>query len=324
MSLKRKLIVFPNYVVYKTSKDDLEYYQKPNELKFYSELASEYDYVSIIAFWKNKGEDTGFVPQQISNVEFLALGEWGYEMTPLRKVIAYLKAMLKIVAVVCRNDLFYFYFPGSNSLLAGVFARPLRKRYAVYVRNGLSHAGPFYESLYRAVLKRAEFVICTGRGIESDVRNTTERTCQVSPMMSFARSKCTKLSDLVPGETIQLLFIGTLNEGKGIFELLNIAKDLKGRRFDFCLKIIGNGGEDVFGEINRRCNAYGIGNNVEVINFINDPELLREAYAASDIFLYPSNHNEGFPRVIYEAMLTGSLCVAYKLGTYRGFLRSSI
>ena len=316
------LAVFPNFVVYKASEGSTEYYQKPNELNIYRELGASYKRVEIVAFWKLKGEDAGFVSQAEKHVTFSPLGQWGYNMPRFKKFFAYARASLKICNIVLHSKLLYLYLPGANALLAGVFSIIFRKRYAVYVRNGLAHAGKFYEYLYRIVLSRAEFVICTGKGIEDDVRRSAARTYQVSPMMSFPLEQAENIEGKKPHATLQLLYVGTLNEGKGAFELLEIARDLNERDVDFKLNIIGNGSTEIYAELENRIKLYRIERSVDVSEFVSDPSELRLRYIESDMFLYPSNHNEGFPRVIYEAMLLGSLCVAYELTSYRNFLAS--
>ena len=50
------------------------------------------------------------------------------------------------------------------------------------------------------------------------------------------------------------------------------------------------------------------------------PEQLSDLYCQSDLFVFPSYFAEGFPRVLYEAMMFGIPIVTTKMPGLEGFL----
>ena len=89
---------------------------------------------------------------------------------------------------------------------------------------------------------------------------------------------------------------------------------------EFELKIVGNAHEKVRRDLQESIERHDLKARITIIDFISQPEKLKKLYSDSHIFLYPSVHNEGFPRVLYEAMLFGCLIVTYRLDSYSGFL----
>jgi glycosyltransferase involved in cell wall biosynthesis len=129
-------------------------------------------------------------------------------------------------------------------------------------------------------------------------------------------------NDLVPGDADRfrkkfglksrflLVGVGRLHKTKGFQHLLGLTKKLN---FDTQLVIIGN--DDGFGKALKamfRNSARFIGPMPQ--------EKLKDAYAAADIFLLPSDY-ESFGIVALEAMAQGTPVIATRFGGPKDFLK---
>jgi glycosyltransferase involved in cell wall biosynthesis len=120
-------------------------------------------------------------------------------------------------------------------------------------------------------------------------------------MIAFNKNDITK-KELVSKNTFNFLFVGRVEERKGIFELIKIADYLTNAGINFRFHIVGGGvllnklRTDQFqGKINRNLNFIG------QVGSLNE---LRSYYKNTDALIL-TTHDEGFPRVLYEAMIFG-------------------
>ena len=107
---------------------------------------------------------------------------------------------------------------------------------------------------------------------------------------------------------VNVLFVGSLQEGKGVLEVIKTAKHLKDRgaaaRFQFIL--VGRWFSDAF-----RQQSLDLVKTLDVSEMVDFPgqktgEEKWEAFAAADIFFFPSHYAaEAFPIVIIEALGAG-------------------
>jgi len=104
-------------------------------------------------------------------------------------------------------------------------------------------------------------------------------------------------TDLPSTDNTVLTFIGRIEKGKGLFDLLESVDRLNHK--DLTLYIIGDGGQaDAVAEEIRRRN---LGETVHMLGYRTDiPAILN----ISNVFVLPS-HREGTPRVITEALAAG-------------------
>jgi glycosyltransferase involved in cell wall biosynthesis len=99
----------------------------------------------------------------------------------------------------------------------------------------------------------------------------------------------------------KILFVGRLDIEKGLLELLKAISNLLLKGHNVSLDLVGDGGD--LGVIESEIQILGLTNIVTLNGSIQNGALLKEFYYRADIFVLPSYH-EGFPRVIYEAMLS--------------------
>ncbi len=103
-----------------------------------------------------------------------------------------------------------------------------------------------------------------------------------------------------------VLFVGRLDEGKGLFDLLKAQSQLGDATR---LYLVGSGTlED---DLRESADTLGIADDVEFVGAVPHDEIHRY-YAAADIFCLPSYH-EGFPIVNMEALASGCALVSTQI-----------
>jgi glycosyltransferase involved in cell wall biosynthesis len=317
------VLVFPNYHVSRRSREDGAIYQKPNELRFYSDLAPYFSEVAIAALWHAIAADEEAPAGHTTDITFLSLGRGGVESGFAEKTWKYVRAASRAFQLIRHSSsLIYLYLPGAIGLIAGLMARFLRKPYATYLRGGLRHSGPLVEALYRWVLRGSRFIICTGPALQHYASLATGRPAQlVSPMISFGTDEeDDPISEPSPGRPFRAIFVGTLRREKGIYDALEVARLLADTELEFELELVGNATPAVLEDLKRSIRLQESGTNVRIVEFVADPRELHAIYSNAHVLLSPSVYNEGFPRVMYEAMLTNCAIVAYAMDVYDSFL----
>jgi glycosyltransferase involved in cell wall biosynthesis len=206
-----------------------------------------------------------------------------------RRPISFLRAL----HALWRADLAYLFFPGTVPRAIARLCRLLRKPYALYLR------GERFDSSGKdaSVLRGAHFVCCVG-GLSDKVQALNRRTVEVRPMLDLSPQDARRRQGRAPGPW-RLLFVGRLEEAKGIPELVEAAQQLHQRGFPLQLTLVGGGPLH-----ERLVSQHGAATPgpLRILGVIDNKTMLHAEYELADLFVLPTHH-EGFPRVLVEAML---------------------
>lgn len=108
---------------------------------------------------------------------------------------------------------------------------------------------------------------------------------------------------------VRLLFVGWLDQEKGVAELLAACRALVGR-LSFTLTLVGEG--NMSGTARQYVQENALAGTVELRGWLRGPELVAE-YAAADVFVLPS-WAEGLPNSMVEAMAAQLAVVVAAVG----------
>lgn len=109
-------------------------------------------------------------------------------------------------------------------------------------------------------------------------------------------------------DVLKLLFVGSIDERKGIYDLLNSLEGLSiPFNLDICGKPIDFENENKFSNILKR-----FGTNVRYCGYLSGKEKVKK-FIDSDVLILPS-YGEGLPVVIMEAYSAGCAVVATNVG----------
>lgn len=256
---------------------------------------------------------------QHGNLYDFDLRDSGIEALPLPSLRlsrqALLVAFWRLWKAIRRAHYVYVFLPGKLGVLAAHICRALGRPYGVYVRGDNYDSGVFA----RAALVSSRFALTVSPSIAEDLKGFCRDVEVIRPMLSIDESDAhTRLAMEKSPNTWKLLFVGNISVGKGIPELVSAAKTLSQSGFPFSLTLVGGGAlyDDL---LNSRASG-DLPDCVDVLGVVTDKDALLRLYEEADIFVFPS-HSEGFPRVLYEAMIKSLPILTTMVGGIPGRMR---
>lgn len=211
---------------------------------------------------------------------------------PNRKALNFLP---KSYSLIKNHDFIYLFYPGTLSMILALIAISLRKPIGLYIR------GQYYNrnTIDRFILKKSKFILTVSPSFSKSLSKFCSNVNVIKPMISIVKKDLKHNREFNIPSTWNILFVGRVEERKGIYELLEISEILKIEGIDFKLNIVGGG--DFFNLIDNKIKDLGLNSNIILHGLITDKQELKSLYDSSNVFLFTS-HDEGFPRVLYEAM----------------------
>lgn len=210
----------------------------------------------------------------------------------------FIRAFFVIPFVIAKADLVYLFYPGPICQVVALFCVFFNRKFGLYVRGEQG----IKSKLSLFLLKRASIVTTISPLFTERVKGINPEAFTIRPMIGFNESDIVEEKEVQEQERYSILFVGRLAFDKGIFELLEAIKELIKQGFDIRLTFVGNGPDRE--RIECQVKEMGLGNQVVFPGMITDLTLLKVFYNEADIFVLPSYH-EGFPRVLYEALIMG-------------------
>jgi glycosyltransferase involved in cell wall biosynthesis len=168
------------------------------------------------------------------------------------------------------------------------------------------------EVAVREFYERCSAVAVSSQAIELALRNRGYRIQSFEVMKNgvdaylFDPAKRDEdLRERIGGGRKLLLYVGRLSREKGLERLAAGYSDLKRRRDDAHLVIVGDG-------LYRRELEAALGDDATFTGFLRGEELAR-LFASSDVFLFPST-TDTLGRAVVEAQASGLPAVVYAVG----------
>jgi phosphatidylinositol alpha-mannosyltransferase len=126
--------------------------------------------------------------------------------------------------------------------------------------------------------------------------------------------------ELRDGRTLNILFVGRLEERKGLIHLLKAYHRLRKRKVDARLLVVGSGPK--LREYRRFVGLRGI-RDVEFLGRVSDDEKVRY-FASADIYCAPNTGQESFGIVLLEAMAAGVPIVASDIHGFKRVVERNV
>lgn len=220
-----------------------------------------------------------------------------------RGISSALRTSFETLHALIRADLVYLFFSGKLPRLIEPLCRTLGKPFGIYVRADDFERGGKDARLFR----RARFVLAASRGIADQVRALGAEVrlfrpmCDVSAADAVVRDQHARR----PGP-LRLLFVGQMIESKGALVLIEALRIVRAKGLAAEAKLVGSG--ELYAQLAR---LYPPGNDagVQLLGTIDDQNLLMSLYEEADLFILPTFFREGFPRVLYEAMIKSAVVI---------------
>ncbi len=272
------------------------------------------------------GYQVGFLQQSIKNVGSVSTyAPEDHNMEVLKtyvtwcKPFTYLKVAIFGLLAIKKYDFIYLFYPCSSRFLL-LFAILLRKDYGIYIRGSLGLYSRFSYFLYR----HAKFVL-------SDTAYFTKRIKEYDPSINIETSrpqldvyeKDLFMREVKKKDSYKLLFVARLDLQKGPIELIDAISIMSKDNTlpDFHLDICGGG--PAYDAIKKRIEELDMSSHITLVGFLPDFNAIIEAYRQADIYVIPTYHDL-FPRSLWEAMLSGDVCVTTMVGGIPGDMTDGV
>ncbi len=243
----------------------------------------------------------------------------GGRRNPLRYI-----GFLKLAYFIIISESGYLFYPGGFSNITARLYKFFRKKYGVFVRGyGLyipdAKRKSEPENVFTEwfILKKASYLITVSPKMRSELLTFNKNVSTMTDIIWDLKDAYYKRNMNFNISFWRFLFVGSITELKGITELLESAKILNGKGLDFRLRIVGDG--YLLQDLVNKQNKGEIPSNIEFTGSITDKESLEQEFQKADALLLPSR-TEGFPRILYEAMLKGLPIFTTMAGGIRGIM----
>ncbi|WP_031425087.1 glycosyltransferase [Flavimarina sp. Hel_I_48] len=227
-----------------------------------------------------------------NNISFVGLNRTS------NKITSYFKASLKLYTLFKKADFIYCFYPNAfayNLLLCKLCNIP----YGLYLRG----ENNINSKLSRYLIKHSKFIATVSPQFTKSVKKYNTSAFTIAPMIDYNLKDIplNNIKDTNENQIQSILFIGRVERDKGIFELIEAVSLLKKKGYEnFILNIIGQGQH--FDHIHEQIIKFEMQNIVNLVGVVSDKNELKKYYQNADLFILPTYH-EGFPRVLYEAMI---------------------
>jgi len=225
------------------------------------------------------------------------------------KYAAYIQGLIVGFKIVRKYDFLYLYYPGNINLFMAIFAVLWRKPFGFYIRGEKGMRSRLSKILFR----KAMISLTISPQFTEIIRKGGGEAQTIRPMMEEGEK------DIVSGRTYErrdhyrLLYVGRVEEPKGSYDLVQAVKILKDKgEVDFSLDMVGDGADAA--KIKQIIAEEDLGGWIRLHGVVSDRDFLKRMYRQADLFVLPTHH-EGFPRVLYEAMIAGTPILTTFVGT---------
>jgi len=168
---------------------------------------------------------------------------------------------------------------------------------------------------YRLSLKLSDFLVTGSEEMKKAYsENYNLPLSKIKVVPNWINLKRFQLSNIKKESKLpKLLFVHWLSKRKGADMIVPIANNLKLKIKNFKLLIIGDGPYKK--QLEKEIKEYKLSKNIKAIGAVPNKNLV-EYYNWADLFIMPSME-EGFPRVLLEAMAMGVPYVATDVGAVK-------
>lgn len=308
MSISKRILLVNNTIFYRKGED---LYLNKETGCFFIDLKELGNDVSAFQISQSKTEKDSFANFSLTdkNIKIHEVKRKNNRFT------SFLKSFFVMQKAILKNDFVYIYYPGPICLIVALLCYIYRKPYGLYIRGeqGID------SKLSLIILRNAKIIFTISPKFTQNILSYNNNVHTIRPMISFVESDIEKERILNFDKTVNILYVGRLVFDKGLFELLDAVKILKDKKYKVHLNLVG-GGTD-YDKLESKVNIEGLKKEVTFLGMLSEKQELIDIYKSNDVFVLPTYH-EGFPRVLYEAMMMNIPIVTTFVGTINYLMKS--
>ena len=264
---------------------------------FFNAGGAESQVLRLLPYFENEKIDYSVISQCNNNKNKFKNSKLGLCLYILKCLFAGLFAD--------RNTIFYFIGAGVEKCIFYYFLKIKKIKYTVKIPTMLKGRGfdaferalqkPFQGRIIKKFFQRAN-IIFTQDNLSKQVLSEKYGIdpLKVRILLNGIEPHCLRKIKKVQN----IIFVGRILREKGVYEMLDFAKESINSSKDWRIIMIGDGPE--LENLKKMAGMQGIDN----IKFYGYIEAVKKYYEEADLFLFPS-YREGFPNVVLEAMSHG-------------------
>lgn len=269
--------------------------------------------IEIMHFKYLNQEDSSLVNYNIKNKGIRI----SYVKRRKSKFLSYIFAVPYSLLRLLRNDFLYIFYPNSFYFLI-IAAILINKPYGLYVRGEKeinSRRSLFF-------FKRAKFINTISPMYTELINSCGGKAFTIAPMIFYSVDDIIRDREYNSKSYYHLLFLGRVEIAKGILDLIYAIKALVDDGcLNFHLSIVGEGPH--LKTAKDLVKSLELNRNIKFDGPVFDKGDIQKSYQKNDLFILPSHH-EGFPRVLYEAMIYGIPIVTTFVGTIPFLMKDKV
>lgn len=312
--IKSKILLVDNGFI---GKNNDKYYFPEGTSNFVKDLKNFGFDINILSFEKKINLNENILGFQIKEPLITVLFK---DKNIFLKLFSYIKIILKLLNKIYKYDFIYVFYPGNINYLTIIIALFFKRKYGIYVRGELNYKLPFLSYIF----SKADLIVTNNPIIQKQLLIYNDNTKMIISYKNLG-NEIPKLPNNFfkknnnPKPFLKLLFVGRVEYKKGILELIDASKLLIKNKISFKLVIVGGG--ELYNSLKYKINNDSVLKDyIELVGLVKDKQILKSYYLSSDVFVFPS-HSEGFPRVLFDAMLNNLPVITTMVGGIPGFMK---
>ena len=289
------------------------------------------------------------------NVSVIPIHPTGHIANPVKRIRRMMTNQGIILRILNDADYVYIFLPGYTGLVSAFDCLLRRKPYFLYFGSDWQEtagfrvpsevkkddvaflcAREFYVFVEKIIVRKAMFCLSAGRNLTAIQGALNIRSFETVPMVQFRSSenlhegtavasigeKDLRVFKMYNDHTVHILSVGNVKESKGTIYLLNALPHLLSNGIDVRVTLVGAIDETYRAYLLEEMAKSDTMGRVSFTGYVNDVEQLQQHYNEAEVFVLPTL-GEGFPRVLYEAMMSGLPVVASDIDSIRENVQGS-
>jgi glycosyltransferase involved in cell wall biosynthesis len=180
----------------------------------------------------------------------------------------------------------------------------------------------FFYKISLFFLKKADVLFVVKTELQDYLLKSGFKQKQLVITGNGVQSNLIKSAKKIEQYQIDALFIGRINEAKGIFDMLEVINRVKEKYTNFQLAIMGKGDEKTEKIFKQKIKKFNLENNVQFLGYKTGQEKF-DIIKSSKIFLFLSE-TESVPQAPLEAVCSGLKTLVYDLDAYNMYKNNEV
>ena len=181
----------------------------------------------------------------------------------------------------------------------------------------------FYFQLSLILLKKADKIFTVTKDLERYLSQKNFQKQKIIVLPNGIQTDLIRKAKKSLKYNIDALFVGRINETKGIYDMLNVLNIVKQQFPKFKLAIVGTGDKYTEIKFNNKIRKMKLQNNIDFLGYKNGIEKFNIIKSSKCFWFLSVSKSESFGVALLEAVCCGLPAIAYNLPVYREIYKNN-